>query len=45
MECGSGAIDAAPSVELTIGDTRVIIRGSVDQVALGVVLKVLKGPT
>jgi transposase len=35
--------DTAPSIELTIGQTRVVIRGTVNQDALGVVLKALKG--
>ena len=37
--------DAVPSIDLTIGEARVIIRGAVDQDTLGVVLKALKGLT
>lgn len=37
--------DVEPSIELTIGVVRVIIRGTVDQDTLGVVLKALKGLT
>ncbi len=35
----------APSIDLSIGDARVVIRGAVDQDTLGIVLKALKGLT
>ena len=35
--------DVAPSIELTIGAARVIIRGAADQRTLATVLKALKG--
>lgn len=35
--------DTAPSIELTIGQARMVIRGTVNQDVLGVVLKALKG--
>lgn len=35
--------DVVPSIELTIGEVRVIVRGAVDQRTLAAVLKVLKG--
>lgn len=34
---------AAPSIELTVGRSRVIIRGAADQITLASVLKALKG--
>lgn len=37
--------DVAPSIELTIGAARVVIRGAVDRDTLGIVLKALKGLT
>ena len=42
---GSPDTDAAPSIELSIGEARVIIRGAVDQRTLATVLKALKGLT